>query len=116
MLVYFYGHLEYFKAIWYNLWQFGIVCGYLVYFSPFWYFVPRKIWQPWVGVKVRRRSAHPNPLSFSKNESNWIKKDERKGIRRKKVTVWQGKKTNRKQIGRKTRKINTKIDSLKTGI
>jgi hypothetical protein len=27
-------------AIWYILWSFGN-------FSPFWYFVPRKIWQPW---------------------------------------------------------------------
>jgi hypothetical protein len=27
------------------LWPFGIFCGHLVYFSPFWYFVPRKIWQ-----------------------------------------------------------------------
>jgi hypothetical protein len=26
--------------IWYNLWSFGI-------FSPLWYVVPRKIWQPW---------------------------------------------------------------------
>jgi hypothetical protein len=26
-------------AIWY-------ICGHLVYFPPFWYVVPRKIWQP----------------------------------------------------------------------
>jgi hypothetical protein len=25
----FYDHLEYFMAIWYNLWSFGIVCGYI---------------------------------------------------------------------------------------
>jgi hypothetical protein len=31
-------------AIWYILWQFGI-------FSPFWYFGPRKIWQPWIAVQ-----------------------------------------------------------------
>jgi hypothetical protein len=31
----FYDHLEYFMAIWYNLWQVGIVCGHLVYFSHF---------------------------------------------------------------------------------
>jgi hypothetical protein len=30
----------------YILWTFRIVCGNLVLFSPFWYFVPRKIWQP----------------------------------------------------------------------
>jgi membrane protease YdiL (CAAX protease family) len=27
-------------AIWYILWLFGL-------FFPFWYVVPRKIWQPW---------------------------------------------------------------------
>jgi hypothetical protein len=43
----FYGHLvhftvfcnRYFMDIWYGLCAFGI-------FFPFWYFVPRKIWQP----------------------------------------------------------------------
>jgi hypothetical protein len=34
----FYAHLVYFMAIWYILWPFGI-------FFPFWYVVPRKIWQ-----------------------------------------------------------------------
>jgi hypothetical protein len=29
--------LEYFMAIWHNVWQFGIVCGHLVYYFPFWY-------------------------------------------------------------------------------
>jgi hypothetical protein len=29
----FYDHLEYFMAIWYNLWPFGIDCGHLLYFS-----------------------------------------------------------------------------------
>jgi hypothetical protein len=38
--------LEYFMAIWHNAWQFGIVCGRLVYFSHFGMFGPRKIWQP----------------------------------------------------------------------
>jgi hypothetical protein len=27
-----YDHLEYFTAIWYNLWPIGIACGHLVYF------------------------------------------------------------------------------------
>jgi hypothetical protein len=44
----FYDHLDYFRAIVIFLWQFGIFCGNLVYFSPFWYFGPRKIWQPWL--------------------------------------------------------------------
>jgi hypothetical protein len=32
------GHFVYFKAIWNILWPIGIL-------SPFWYIVPRKIWQ-----------------------------------------------------------------------
>jgi hypothetical protein len=44
--VIFYGHLVYFTAIGNILWPFDIFCGNLVYFSPFWYFGPRKIWQP----------------------------------------------------------------------
>jgi hypothetical protein len=47
-VVIFYDHLEYFMAIWHNVWQFGIVCGRLVYFSQFGMFGPRKIWQPWM--------------------------------------------------------------------
>jgi hypothetical protein len=35
-------------AIWYKLWQFGIVFGHLVYFSHFGMFGPRTIWQPCV--------------------------------------------------------------------
>jgi hypothetical protein len=46
-VVIFYDHLEYFMAIWHNVWQFGKVCGHLVYFSLFGMFGPRKIWQPW---------------------------------------------------------------------
>jgi hypothetical protein len=42
----FYGNLVYFKAIGNILWPFSIVCDHLVYFPPFWYVVPRKIWQP----------------------------------------------------------------------
>jgi hypothetical protein len=41
----FYGHLAYFKVNWKILWPFGTFCINLV-FSPFWYVVPRKIWQP----------------------------------------------------------------------
>jgi hypothetical protein len=42
----FYGHLVHFTVLCYILWTFGIVLGNLVYFSPFWYFVPKIIWQP----------------------------------------------------------------------
>jgi hypothetical protein len=41
----FYDHLEHFMAILCNLWPFCIDCGHMVYFSPFWSVVPRKIWQ-----------------------------------------------------------------------
>jgi hypothetical protein len=55
MLVYFtYGQLVHFTVFCYILWRFGIVRGNLVYFFPFWYFVPRKIWQPCV----------PSPAGF----------------------------------------------------
>jgi hypothetical protein len=42
--------LVYFMNTWsiYGLLSFGTAIGNLVYFSPFWYFVPRKIWQPWL--------------------------------------------------------------------
>jgi hypothetical protein len=29
------------------LWPFCIFCGHFGIFFPFWYAVPRKIWQPW---------------------------------------------------------------------
>jgi hypothetical protein len=48
----FYGHSVYFTTIWYILWPFGIFCGYFGTFFPFWYVVPRKIWQPWFVVTV----------------------------------------------------------------
>jgi hypothetical protein len=41
-------HLVAFTVFRYILWTFGIVRGNLAYFFPFWYFVPRKIWQPWL--------------------------------------------------------------------
>jgi hypothetical protein len=51
-----YDHLEYFTAIWYNLWPFGIVIGHLLYFSRFGMFGPRKIWQPWFASVVWNRN------------------------------------------------------------
>jgi hypothetical protein len=54
----FYGHLEYFTAIWSILRPFVIiygrlvyvVCCHVVYFSRFGMFEPRKIWQPWMSA------------------------------------------------------------------
>jgi hypothetical protein len=48
----FYNYLEYFTTIWQILCPSGILCGHLVYISPFWYVVPRKIWQPWLRAVV----------------------------------------------------------------
>jgi hypothetical protein len=44
-----YGHLVYFTAIWSILyiWYISCLLGYFVQFFPFWYIVPRKIWQLW---------------------------------------------------------------------
>jgi hypothetical protein len=50
----FYDHLVYFTAIGNILWPFGIFCGTLVYFPPFWYFGQRKIWQPWLKSQNRQ--------------------------------------------------------------
>jgi hypothetical protein len=38
----------YLTVIWYIMRLFGIFHGKLLYFFPFWYVVPRKIWQPWL--------------------------------------------------------------------
>jgi hypothetical protein len=46
----FFGHLVYTTAILYILWSFCIFYGY---FFPFWYFLPRKIWQPWQCVSQK---------------------------------------------------------------
>jgi hypothetical protein len=40
------GHVVYFTAIWYIVWPFSVFYGYLVNVFPFWYVVPRNIWQP----------------------------------------------------------------------
>jgi hypothetical protein len=40
------GHLVYFTTISYVLGSFGIFHGLWTHFSPFWYVVSRKIWQP----------------------------------------------------------------------
>jgi hypothetical protein len=42
----FYGRLVHFTVFCYILWTFSIVRGNLLQIYLFWYFVPRKIWQP----------------------------------------------------------------------
>jgi hypothetical protein len=55
-----YEHLVYLTSIGNILWPFGIFCGHLVNISPFWYFGPRKIWQP-----CHAESAKFNKTLFS---------------------------------------------------
>jgi hypothetical protein len=45
-----YGHLAYFVANCYILWLFSM-------FFPFWYVVPRKIWQPWSILRAPARAS-----------------------------------------------------------
>jgi hypothetical protein len=52
ILLYFYDYFEYFTAIWYNVWPFGIICGHLLYCLHFGMFGPRKIWKPWSAVRA----------------------------------------------------------------
>jgi hypothetical protein len=47
----------YFTAIWYIILAFGVFYCYSVYFSPFWYIVPRKMWQPLSLLRVLTRRA-----------------------------------------------------------
>jgi hypothetical protein len=61
----FYGHLVYVGI----LWPFGIFCGYFVYFFTFWYFVPRKIWQPW----FRKKSLAQKKEDSLKSGFPWLK-------------------------------------------
>jgi hypothetical protein len=50
--VIFYGHLVQFLVFCYILSTFGI-------FFPFWYFVPRKIWQPCSAIEFRELAFEP---------------------------------------------------------
>jgi hypothetical protein len=89
----FYGHLVHFTVFCYVLWTFVIVCGNLVYFFPFWYFVPRKIWQPWVRfVKVvlpgstsclrrkRWRRLRRCEQTWNTSDKTFLQMDVRKGF------------------------------------
>jgi hypothetical protein len=61
MLIYFKGHLEYFKDIWDILWPFGTFCAHLVHFSGF-------------GIKYLEKSGNPGiylqPAFFHNKE--WV--------------------------------------------
>jgi hypothetical protein len=56
------------------LWTFGIFCGNLVLISPFWFIVPRKIWQPWssTGFSTRFFFLHREHGPCSHPSSAWV--------------------------------------------
>jgi hypothetical protein len=51
-------HLAFFTAIGNLLWQLGIFYTVLVHFSPFWYVVSRKIWQPCIVAFFLIKTLH----------------------------------------------------------
>jgi hypothetical protein len=65
LLPIFYDHLGYCVAIWYNLWQFGKVCGHLVNFFHFGMFGPKKSGNPgWKGL-FTQAFFHQEPSASS---------------------------------------------------
>jgi hypothetical protein len=71
MVVYFMSIWStYYTAIGNILWLFGILCDHLVYFSPFWRVVPRKIWQPCPIPRLDYEITNQGyPLNKSRKES-----------------------------------------------
>jgi hypothetical protein len=68
--------LEYFKEIWdIYLQPFRIFC---VHFFWFWYYVPRKIWQPWRTV-VSSIFASPNSVINKTELSQSVERNEKRG-------------------------------------
>jgi hypothetical protein len=55
----FYDLMEYFTAICYNLWQFGIVGGHLIYFFPIWYAWSKQNMATLIGPTVGTRDFNP---------------------------------------------------------
>jgi hypothetical protein len=64
----FYDHLGNFTAIGNILWPFGIFCGHLVHFSPFWCAVPRKIWQPCDKADFSPALIYAKPFLLTRND------------------------------------------------
>jgi hypothetical protein len=50
----------------------GKFCGHLVYVFPFWYVVPRKIWQPWPELAERRYKSNQDGLLETMGTYFWI--------------------------------------------
>jgi hypothetical protein len=62
--VVFNGHLVYFTSIRYILCPLGTFCGNLVYSSPFWYILPRQIWQSCGWLRSLVKGIRRFPVSF----------------------------------------------------
>jgi hypothetical protein len=76
----FYGNLVHFTVFCYILWTFGKVRCNQVHFFPFWYFVPRNIWQAWSEIMTQiwqlTQSAHLQREKFCQILSSfWAKKN-----------------------------------------
>jgi hypothetical protein len=61
-------HWAYFMNIWYIFWPSGTFCGYRV---PFWYAVPRKIWQPWLRLALNVTKLSRFSIVVTRHKS-WI--------------------------------------------
>jgi hypothetical protein len=72
--------LAYFMVIWNILRPFGIVygklvmcCGNLVYFTPFWYVVSRKIWHPWHRISSAKKDfSCSGRFGEAETRKSWI--------------------------------------------
>jgi hypothetical protein len=69
MSVYFMDIWSILRTFWHISLPYGIFCGNLVYFPPFWYVVPRKLWQPcypgvprWLRCGLVSASQHKNSI------------------------------------------------------
>jgi hypothetical protein len=76
---YIYGHLKYLTSTWYILRPFGTFCGYLACILPFWYVVPRKIWQPCKRVKLNWDPFTKNHSKYKRNALTCIQGSKRLG-------------------------------------
>jgi hypothetical protein len=68
----FYGHLQFFRAIRHIS---NVMVIYMVYFSPFWYIVLRKIWQP------GSRQKHEFSRIVSKRNETKVSKRKRPDVK-----------------------------------
>jgi hypothetical protein len=61
----FYAQMLYFKTIWYILWPFGTL-------EPFWYVLPKKIWQLWSHSRTRLLYICTSSLVFPRRKKGFL--------------------------------------------